>query len=169
MGTKLTTQAATEAHYAAIGRVATSWGYFEAQIDNWSHHFAGVEPDIGVCFTSQILGPRGKIDALMALIRLNDLSEKDEKVLKAFQGKIIGLAEQRNRTVHDWWPLNDPHSPQRLEATARGKLKLEMVSMSTADVAHLSENIEKLHSEMDELVSAIFSRIHIKSRARPQQ
>ena len=49
-------------HYAAIGQVAALWAYFEAVVATWMITFANVDPDVGVCFTAQMLGSRGRVD-----------------------------------------------------------------------------------------------------------
>ena len=38
----------SERHYAAIGRVAASWGYFEAVVDTMTAHLMGVSVEIGI-------------------------------------------------------------------------------------------------------------------------
>jgi hypothetical protein len=128
----------TPEHYAAIGRVATEWAALEATIDTYSLRLAQIEPKIGVCLTSQIAGWARKLDAYIALARLNGATKTIAK-LNSFANDMNGFADQRNRTVHDPWV--GTAKPHRLEATARRKLRFEFVHIPTEKVLEIGRRI----------------------------
>jgi hypothetical protein len=140
-------------HFAAIGYVAGNWGYFEAVVDTWSLSIAGIKPQPGVCFTSQIAGAARKLDAFIALLGLVRPEHGRGKDIDAFCKDAMGLAEQRNRIVHDHWDTSDILSPKRLEATARRKLKLEKINVPTSDILDLAIKISDLTHRFESLAS----------------
>jgi len=99
--------AAVKSHHAAIGKVVAAWSYFEAVVDTWSSHFANISPEISVCFTSQMIGHRPKMNALFSLIRIKDVDAKDSKRLNQILEKTTGLAEQRNRIIQALLPKHE--------------------------------------------------------------
>ncbi len=145
----------TARHYAMVGLVASNWAYFEAVIDDWTLRLAEIEPNIGACLTAQIAGSGRKMDAFISLLRLLKVGAPTADEWDKFAKRVAGLAEQRNRAIHDPWFLHDPEKPKRLEVTARRKLRNEMVPMSTIEVAALAANIETLTLEFDKIVMEI--------------
>jgi hypothetical protein len=128
----------TQAHYAAIGRVASEWASFETTIDTETIGLAGCEVKAGVCLTAQIAGWARKLDAYIALAGLRGALKTLPK-LHALANATSGLAEQRNRVVHDPW-IGET-TTHRLEATARKRLRLQFVPMTTAEVVALADKI----------------------------
>jgi hypothetical protein len=134
----------SQEHYAAIGRVAVEWSSFEANIDLYSLRLAGFNQEEGICFTAQIAGSGRKLDAYIAIAQVRGLKAATVKKLHVFAADTQGLAEQRNRVVHDSWAgIGGPHC---LEATARKKLKFEYVEVPTKEVLKLSHKISA-HNE----------------------
>jgi hypothetical protein len=60
-------------HYAAIGRAAVSWAFFESIVDGWSLNIAGIHMRPGLCFTAQIYGIGRKLETFISLARLRQL------------------------------------------------------------------------------------------------
>ena len=58
-----------EAHYSAIGQVAAAWSFFESTLDFWLMVYAGLEVEIGACFTGHMFGSRPRIEGFIALAR----------------------------------------------------------------------------------------------------
>jgi hypothetical protein len=153
-------------HYAAIGLVTANWSYFEAVLDTWIHRFADTSPEVGVCLTSQIFGSARKIDALVSLIRLRGVSDPSAGEFDALSKKTNGLAEQRNRVVHDLWNLSDPKLPKRQTAMARKKLILEMVPIPTEQLGELAGNIMTLHNELEAMCEKSFQAWRQRPRTK---
>jgi hypothetical protein len=148
-------------HFAVIGRIAALWAYFEAVVDTWLHAFAGLEPSIGVCFTAQMIGPRPRVDAFIAIVRQLGAAAHWNDELEKFAKEVTGLAEQRNRAIHDVWQMDNPKEPQRLEATARRKVRLLKIHVPTKDLIMLADNIDKLCEKFDEeIASKIFNELN---------
>jgi hypothetical protein len=147
-------------HYAAIGRVAAAWSFFEAIIDTRSIHLAKLTPEFGVCFTSQISGVARKLDAFISLARLHNIPQKLIRELHDFDKDAKSLSERRNRTIHDVWLFNHPNSPERLEASARKISKLKPIPVPTADLVILSIEINQHLDRFDDLASRVFAEHH---------
>lgn len=139
-------------HYAAIGRVAEAWAYLEFCLDGLCGEVAGLDMYTASCLTSHIQGQR-KLDALMSLI-LRHGDTKTHKDLELIAKKrFSGLAEQRNRVVHDPWLILSSNA-LRFEITARRKLVHEQRLVTTSEVSKLCANIKKLGDDIGTLVRA---------------
>jgi len=138
----------TEAHYAAIGRVAAEWASFEVTVDTASLNMADMDAKTAACFTAQIQGSARKLDAYIALARLRGATKTIEELNK-FAKDTQGLQEQRNRIVHDpWVGFTKPH---RLEATARKLLRLMFIPVPTDEVLQLAPRIVEHENRFNEL------------------
>jgi hypothetical protein len=129
-------------HYSAIGRVAAAWSYFEATIDTASIALAQIGGEKGVCFTAQIAGSARKLDAYIARARLSGISKKLISDLCQFADGTHSLNERRN-------------SPQRLEATAKKIVKLQLVPTSTQELMTLADDISQHVDQFDKLVDRV--------------
>lgn len=146
-------EGAAHDHLAAVGSVASIWAYFEARVDTATIRLAGVKADIGVCFTAQIAGIGRKLDAFIALADHISGGKKSMDPLTKFAKCAASLGERRNRVVHDTWLLDDPENPQRFEATARKKLRLLPVNVTTEAVLKLADEINQAIDRFDELAA----------------
>jgi hypothetical protein len=144
-------------HYAAIGRVAAAWSYFEAVIDSSSIPLAHVNSNVGVCFTAQIPGSARKLDAYISLARLSAISQKLIRDLCEFAKTAQELSERRNRVIHDVWFFDHPNDPQRLEASARKILRLERIPVSTDKLLNLANEINQKAFEFNELSERVIA------------
>ncbi|MDX2143413.1 MAG: hypothetical protein SFV19_08665 [Rhodospirillaceae bacterium] len=150
---------ATTQHYAAIGHVAAAWAYFEAVVDEWTLKLANIPTKRGICLTAQIAGSARKLDAFIALACLKDIGKLAGKLQK-FSQNTVGLAERRNRVVHDPWDTTDILEPSRIEATARKKLRLGRVRVPTKVVLDLAIEVDEHRESFEALASEVFSAHH---------
>lgn len=157
------------AHYSAIGQVAAQWGYFETIIDTWLMHLAGMKPEIAVCFTSQMMGPRPRVNAFIALARYLNPDKKWIAPLEQFAKEVTAVAERRNRVIHDMWHMEDPSQPMRLEASAVKSLRLKFVEHPTTDLIALIVSIVTLTASLDDMASTIFTEIHSRPPPSPDK
>jgi hypothetical protein len=128
-------------HFAVIGRIAALWSYFEAVMDNWLLEFAQIDAKVGVCFTSQMMGSRPRIDAFIALVRYLGADKSWNANLEQLAKDVQVLSEQRNRAIHEVWRTDDPENPRRLEATARRSVRVLEIHHPTGELISLAENI----------------------------
>lgn len=142
-------------HYAAIGRVAAAWAFFEAGVDTACIRLADITSESGVCLTAQIAGIGRKLDAYISLARLRPLPKELIDRLDKFAQRAQGMSEKRNQLVHDIWFFNHPEPPERLQATARKLLKFEYVPTKTADILATAREINDFHGEFDVLTQAV--------------
>jgi hypothetical protein len=88
-------------HYAAIGRAAVSWAFFESIVDGWSLNIAGIHLRPGLCFTAQIYGIGRKLETFISLARLRQLPSTLVVKLEDFYRRAKGAGGKRDRIVHD--------------------------------------------------------------------
>ena len=153
-------------HYAAIGRIAASWSYFEAIVDGATLKFGEIDIPIGICLTAQIVGPTRKLDAFIALARYKGISKRLLEDLLAFAKDARGLGEQRNRTIHDVWYFT-PNSPHRVEATATKVLRLLHIPVTTEELLRLDQNIRALQDRFAALLARVHSELPPSPETRP--
>jgi hypothetical protein len=156
----------TAEHYSAIGRAAANWAFFEATIDDQSIELSGIPYETGVCFASQIMGSRPKLESFIALVKHLGIPKHFTEKLDKFATKVTTLSEQRNRVVHDPWILSKPAKPKRYETTAKRKLRIKLIEVSTEEITQLANNIESLIFEFFDLVDSI--RKSLSATDRPE-
>lgn len=156
-------QVAETKHYAAIGRVAASWSYFEALVDSASRGVANVDSKTGTCFTAQIFGIRRKLDAFIALAKLKGASGKLIEDMHIFAKAAHDLGAHRDRVVHDVWRFPHPEPPIRLEATAAKALRIVEITVPTEKLQRLNSHIEELPHRF----ATLLARLHIELRPSP--
>jgi len=85
--------------------------------------------------TAQIFNINGRLNALLALLKIRRASTKTIDAVNKFADEIRGPSERRNRIVHDPWGRNQTDgSTTKIEITANKKLKFEIVSVDLAEV-----------------------------------
>jgi hypothetical protein len=137
--------------------VANSWARLEFLVDLSALELARVDGDVGWCFTTQIAGSGRKLDAYIAIAKLRG-ADSFTGELEAFAKDTAGLAAQRNRIVHDPWRTYGL-VPERLEVTARKKLRRVIVSMSSEEVMACNDRIVALYARFCELHEKIMVAI----------
>lgn len=148
-------------HYAALGKVAAAWAYFEAVVDTWLSKFANVDSEIAICFTGQMIGPGPRTNAFIALVRHLGAKGKWGDVLDRFGKDASILGMRRNRALHDVWNMDDPAKPTRLEATAKQVVRILEIHEPTEKLLALVEEIDKFREAFDEkIASKIFTELH---------
>ena len=147
-------------HYTIIGRVASQWAVLEAQIDGTIAYLADCSEAQMTCVTAQLIGPAKRMDALIALFTYRNGSKELRKKLKAFQGRLQQLGEDRNRVVHDPLILHDDTGQVRkLLATAKGELKYSFEPVSKEQMNSVAESIRNYGQEFIELKKSIQAEI----------
>ena len=132
-------------HYKAIGQVAISWSFMELIIDAQTWKYAELDETLGACLTAQIAGSGRKLDALFALIRCRfKPSDKLEGRFNKFSEATTGLAERRNRVIHDpWIKFAKDDKSRRIQITAKKRLVFDTVEHPTQDIFKLGKDIHR--------------------------
>jgi len=131
-----------KSHFWALGVVASAWASFEMTIDLHALQLAQITSNSGLCFTAQIAGSARKLDGYISVAQFRG-AKKIIGELNEFAKDTAGLAEQRNRMIHDPWLIWAKNSPHRLEISARKKLRSELVNVPSKNVAKLAIAIER--------------------------
>jgi hypothetical protein len=141
-------------HYSALGQVAAMWAQFEATVDQWLWDFAGLQDEVGLCFTGQMIGPNPRARAFIALVRhLGADPAKWDKTLNTFAKDAGRLGGQRNRILHDVWRMDKPETPYRREATAERRVKYLDLHVPTADVLAKAQEIADFTTAFQEKIA----------------
>lgn len=141
---------------AAIGRTIAAWAIFEHSINELIWTLAGVEPDPGACITSQLTTVARRMDALLALARLNKVGDSTIGKLNKFRQKANVLAEKRNRLAHDPWYYGfDGKGHYRLQVTARSTLDFSYKPVTEEDILKIEKEIEALAGTFQDLRTAV--------------
>lgn len=145
-----------EAHYAAVGKVASHWAGFEHRIQWAIWHLANLDNLTGACITVQIGNSARMIDAVIALLRLKGAPQKAITPLLKFAEKVAKKQRQRNRIVHDPWSFRIPSGEAyRNELSANKDVISTSVHHSTEEVEKFSNDIVALVNELDAVLSVV--------------
>lgn len=143
-------------HAAAIGMIISAWAGLEYQIDEVIWGLAGLEPEPGACLTSQFPTVVTRINALIALARVQQVSAERINKLNGFRKRAIGLSESRNRIVHDpWFYAYKTKKHFRLQKTAKAKLDYAYKPVTEEELKEIETNILALRDQFSELRSEI--------------
>ena len=158
-------------HFTAVGMIATAWASIELILDSYALALAGLgETEVAQCFTAQVIGSARKIDAYIAVAMFKGATKLAGE-LDSFAKDTAGLAEQRNRIVHDPWDATHPGGPRRLEVSARRKLKTGYVTVPIEDVFafhdKLQEHIVRLKA-LHQRIESCIGTLPSKSYPAPQ-
>lgn len=142
-------------HLALIGKVADAWSQLEFQIDVAIWHLAATEQQLSACITSQFMSIHPRLKALTALVTVRGGSEQSISDIQSFSGRVSGLAEKRNRCVHD---------PRYRDRTTGGITRLEITAKPKVQFGFLPEP----KSELQEFIDRIYEKMeefgHLRTR-----
>jgi hypothetical protein len=129
--------------FALSGRVADGWAMFEFHLDRTLWRIAAVNDAAGACITAQMLSVHGRLRALRSLVALAGGTRHLIKEINKIAAASEGLAEQRNRLVHDPWMMNvTKRTVGKMRITARGKLDFRYVPVTDTEVSAVLKNID---------------------------
>jgi hypothetical protein len=145
--------------HGSIGRVANAWALFEFHVSQLIWIFSGADDEHGACITAQIYTIQGKINALLALARLEGVPEETIKEFgKALNKDIEALSRARNRIVHDPW-MEHGTSGEAFQIMLTAQRKLEY-RFEPADMLSVEDTLSKI-----EALDQEFQKQSIKLRA----
>lgn len=144
-----------EAHYAAVGKVASHWAAFEHRIQWAIWNIAGLDNLTGACITAQIGNSGRMIDALIALLRLKRATEDSIAPLRKFAEKLGNKQRRRNRIVHDPWSFRPNGEAARSELSANKEVISTLVPHSTKEVEAFADDIIALVTELETQLKAV--------------
>jgi hypothetical protein len=153
-------------HAALVGRVADLWAQFEFQIDLGIWRLANTHQQLAACITAQLQSIHPRLKAFGALVAVSGGSEESIKDVSRFQGSISGLAERRNRAIHDpRYRQNSTGDIHRLEITAKPHVQFGFVHEPQSE---LRAFIETIHGKTREFM-ALRDRIVAEIDALPSE
>ena len=142
-------------HIVLIGRVAETWAQFEFHVDQAIWSLVNAEQQLLACITSQFLSMHPRMRAYIAICSIHGLSKQTITKLNKFSGRISGLADKRNRAVHD----------PRYRRNSDGKIcRLEITARPTVQFDFLPEDKEDLKTTIRQITKAVheFIGLHVE-------
>lgn len=91
--------------YPLIGRVAAEWAQLEHVLDLVIWDLSKGEKIANSCVTAQIMSHFPRFKAILALAEHRGYDKATLSKIRSLSGKMVDLAEKRNRYVHDAWIL----------------------------------------------------------------
>jgi hypothetical protein len=135
-------------HYAAMGKVADSWADLEFEIDQLIWEFLQTAQALGACVTAQMISVHPRMNALIALAKLWEISAAHLDDLGRFYGKIGPLADKRNRLIHDKRFIElTKKQVVRFEVSAKSRLKFEPVPETIGSLTNFAREVTAMQLE----------------------
>jgi len=168
-----------DAHYGAIGRIASAFSYFEFHINQLIWQLSAQDDERGACVTSHIYTFSGRTKALLALIELihdqlpeavrdadkdnpDSLPKLRAELKKLFDKKGEQLSRKRNRVVHDTWMYGKKTgSIVQIRQTAERKLDYGFKPASINDVDRWWQEIQRADQDFQEVAERIRAAVHL--------
>jgi hypothetical protein len=148
-----------------IANIVSHFAQLEYNIDTVIWELAGLSDmpngiDIGACLTAQIPAVVPRIEALIALARVQGVPEDRVRKLNKFKEHARSVGERRHRVAHDpwfatWkndWPECDVY---RLQRTAKAKLEHGYKQVAIDELKALTADIQATIEEFNDLGSEI--------------
>jgi hypothetical protein len=149
MGTKLTSDL-SQRQYAAIGKVASEWGYVEFILRYYFEQTAKVDAILGAKITSE-LGNVSLVNLILAVLHNGEIKEDEKQLplyqhLKKLEPTIAELRTLRNTVVHLDWTRDKRSGALALKASAKGKLVFKFETWTVRQMEELAERIRDLYA-----------------------
>lgn len=93
--------------FSLIGRVMAEWGYYEHILDQIIWSLARHDQTILACITSQLMGPRPRFLAILALLQNCGANSSLINKVTELSNKSNGTNDERNRFAHDAWFVSE--------------------------------------------------------------
>jgi len=149
-----------DSHLAATGHVANMIATLELQIDLGIWELVGAPQQLIACVTGQFVSVHPRLNAFIGLAELLGASDDTLKALRAFHGEMGGLAEKRNRLVHDPRMMNQRTGKVgRLQITAKPKPHFGFISETDEEVNDVGNQIGAKISEFVALRDKVISEL----------
>ena len=135
-------------YYAAIGRIADGWAYFEVLINHAIWELANVEQHAGACITAHIGAPIARFKALVSLLKYRGCNDAHIKSLNSLSGTADELGQKRNRIIHDVSAVSAKTGEfTQLRITADRTLVFQPTPVPMSELTQVAERISKLIKE----------------------
>ena len=142
-------------HYQALGMAADAWAGLELCIDYLIWELMSVDQPIGACITAQFISIHPRLRALQALARLRGANKTADE-LDTFYGQVSGLAEKRNRLLHDKRLVHFQTKEVSVFHIATKKdLKFGLQREIPQDLLNFRKTVRRKMKEFDELSERI--------------
>lgn len=133
---------ANAALFQQMGHLASDWAMLEYFINECIWKLAGMAPAVGACVTSQIFTVNNRLAAVIALMYRRGFSPADIRQVNRFANEVRGLAEKRNRAIHDPIFVHPGEGKAgRLEVTAQGRPVFDIVPVTPEELKAIRKEI----------------------------
>lgn len=112
-------------YFEVIGRISVEWGSFEAALDRLIWVLSGTTRQTCAAITSQINGPVPRLRAILSLLELKGVFPDLLSDMNQFMQRTHGIADERNRVLHDPWLFE--HRDQTVEQARSARIGKKFV------------------------------------------
>lgn len=148
----ITIKAPDETYYTLIGKIITNWAMLEARLASAIWRIAEIPDAYGASITSQIYTLDGKVKALQAILRERGYDSVAEKLGTIIRDDVKGLADIRNRIVHDPVRFKEDGCLYRLEIAADRRLSF---GYKKVDLEKLRRVVDHIDAADDKIFAAL--------------
>lgn len=140
-------------HFERIGIICAEWASFEARLDLTIWMLTGLAPAVAAAVTSQITGPVPRLRVILSLLEIKGAAKQLRDKIADFMNKTHGVADERNRVVHDPWYFE--HIGQAVEQRRSGRIRKsfvhDYVEVAVADLDDIAKRIYDHHMNFMEI------------------
>lgn len=134
-------------HFKRIGIVCAEWASFEARLDLTIQVLTTLEPSVAAAITSQINGPVPRLRVILSLLEIKGVAKTTRGKIVELMGRTHGIADERNRVVHDAWYYE--HTEQSVQQRRSGRIGKSFVheyrKVTADDLDDLTRRIHEHH------------------------
>lgn len=150
--------------YALIGRVVAEWAQLEHVLDLTIWELAEGRKDIGSCITGQMMGHAPRFKAIAALAELRGHDKKVLSEIELLKNKVFGIAELRNRYIHDaWYSRRSTQDTSEVAQFRSYSVKHDKFGLFPIETDQIEKCIKKIRSRT-KAMSKLRTRLSHKSQ-----
>ena len=136
--------------YAQIGRVASELAHLEHMLDLIIWDLIGGDQRLLACITSQIMGVGPRCKAIAGLAAAKHVDDALIKPIRKIMSDSYGLADRRNRVIHDPWYLeHSSDTPGQFRAMPYSDPRYGIQDISKEEIDGLLAEIDVMKARVD--------------------
>lgn len=144
-----------EPHFAAVGRMVDACAGLDLCIDYMIWELLGIDQLSGACVTAQMISIHPRMHALLALAHLKGATASLVE-LRKFYTDMGGLAEKRNRLVHDKRLVNyHTEEVAIFTISAKHSLKFGIVQETTKELDGFAQTMKSMTKRFEAIAEKI--------------
>ena len=147
--------------YALVGLIAAEQSRIEYMLDAIIWNLADVEPAVLACLTGQFMGLPSRYNAIGHLLLRRDLYVRFGDRINKQIADSHGLAEARNRAIHDpWFEESATSDTYQFTSPAKKNSSFGNKAVSTSDLEKTLRRFRDFHARVIDLRNDVWDATH---------